>query len=87
MNILLIEVSRPQAMGLLQRFINRVHAFSNDQIMETGFGYQKFCIGAVFIDFQKAFDPVSHLILSCKLQVIGISGSVHDRVYYVLSHI
>ena len=74
-------------MGHLQRFINRVHAFSNDQIMETGFGYQKFCIGAVFIDFQKAFDPVSHLILSGKLQVIGISGSVHDRVYYVLSDI
>lgn len=30
------------------------------------------CVGAVFIDFQKTFDTVSHPILSHKLQAIGI---------------
>ena len=35
-------------------------------------------IGAVFIDFQKAFDTVPHDILSYKLHAIGISGSLHE---------
>ena len=35
-------------------------------------------VGAVFIDFQKAFDTVSHYILSYKLHAIGISGSLHE---------
>ena len=30
------------------------------------------CVGAGFIDFGKAFDTVSHPILSRKLQAIGI---------------
>lgn len=30
------------------------------------------CVGAGFIDFRKAFDTVSHPILSRKLQAIGI---------------
>ena len=34
--------------------------------------------GAVFIDFQKAFDTVPHYILSHKLHAIGISGSLHE---------
>jgi len=35
-------------------------------------------VGAVFIDFQKAFDTVHHDILSYKLNAIGISGSLHE---------
>ena len=35
-------------------------------------------VGAVFIDFQKAFDTVPHYILSHKLHAIGISGSLHE---------
>ena len=44
-----------------------------------------FCVGAVFIDFQKAFDTVLHPILSRKLHNIGISDisgsrSVHEWI-------
>ena len=35
-------------------------------------------VGAVFIDFQKAFDTVSHEILSLKLNAVGISGPLHQ---------
>ena len=35
-------------------------------------------VGAVFIDFQKAFDTVPHYILSHKLHAFGISGSLHE---------
>lgn len=45
------------------------------------------CIGAEFIDFQKAFETVSHLIriLSRKLQAIGICViSQTDRNYSIL---
>ena len=35
-------------------------------------------VGAVFIDFQKAFDTVPHDILSYKLHAIDISGSIHE---------
>ena len=35
-------------------------------------------VGAVFIDFRKAFDTVPHDILSYKLHAIGISGSLHE---------
>ena len=35
-------------------------------------------VGAVFIDFQKAFDTVPHYILSHKLHAIGISGPLHE---------
>ena len=35
-------------------------------------------VGAVFIDFQKAFYTVPHDILSYKLHAIGISGSIHE---------
>ena len=37
-------------------------------------------VGAVFIDFQKAFDTVSHSLLSRKLQAIGISSSIHEWI-------
>ena len=33
-------------------------------------------VGVVFIDFQKAFDTVSHNILIYKLQAMGLSGDV-----------
>ena len=43
------------------------------------------CVGAEFIDFQKAFETVSHLILSRKLQAIGICViSQTDRNYSIL---
>ena len=35
-------------------------------------------VGAVFIDFQKAFDTVPHYILSYMLHAICIAGSVHE---------
>ena len=35
-------------------------------------------VGAIFIDFQKAFDTVSHEILSLKLNAVGISGPLHQ---------
>lgn len=34
-------------------------------------------VGAIFIDFQKAFDTVSQEILALKLKVVGISGPLH----------
>lgn len=34
-------------------------------------------VGAIFIDFQKAFDTVSHDILSFKRHAVGISGPLH----------
>ena len=40
----------------------------------------------MFINFQKAFDTVSHPILSCKLQAIGISGSVHEWIMCYLTN-
>ena len=43
-------------------------------------------VGAVFIDFQKAFDTVSHEILSRKLQAIGISGSIHEWIMCYLTN-
>ena len=43
------------------------------------------CVGAEFINFQKAFETVSHLILSRKLQAIGICViSQTDRNYSIL---
>ena len=43
-------------------------------------------VGAVFIDFQKAFDTVPHDILSYKLHAIGISGSLHEWLMSYLSN-
>ena len=40
----------------------------------------------MFIDFQKAFDTVSHEILSRKLQAIGISGSIHEWIMCYLTN-
>ncbi len=37
-------------------------------------------VGVVFIDFQKAFDTVSHEVLSYKLQGAGISGNLHALI-------
>lgn len=37
-------------------------------------------VGVVFIDLQKAFDTVSHEILSYKLQAAGISGNLHALI-------
>ena len=34
-------------------------------------------VGAIFIDFQKAFDTVSHFFLSMKLHAVGISDNLH----------
>ena len=43
-------------------------------------------VGAVFIDFQKAFDTVPHDILSYTLHAIGISGSIHEWLMSYLSN-
>lgn len=43
-------------------------------------------IGAVFIDFQKAFDTISHEILSRKLQAIGVSGCIHEWIMCYLTN-
>ena len=44
-----------------------------------------FTIGVVFIDFQKAFDTVSHDVLSYKLQACGISADLHKLIMNYLS--
>ena len=31
-------------------------------------------VGAIFIDFRKAFDTISHELLPLKLQAVGIMG-------------
>ena len=35
-------------------------------------------VGAIFVNFKKAFDSISHNILSLKLQAIGLSGNLHE---------
>ena len=35
-------------------------------------------VGAIFVDFRKAFDSLSHNILSLKLQAVGICGNLHE---------
>ena len=35
-------------------------------------------VGALFVDFRKAFDSLSHNILSLKLQAVGICGNLHE---------
>ena len=35
-------------------------------------------VGEIFIDFRKAFDSLSHNILSLKLQAVGIGGDLHE---------
>jgi hypothetical protein len=37
---------------------------------------QKSVVGIVFIDFKKAFDTISHLLLLQKLQNLGIAGDI-----------
>ena len=37
-------------------------------------------VGAIFLDFQKAFDSVSHDILGQKLQAVGISGDLYSWI-------
>ena len=35
-------------------------------------------VGAIFVDFEKAFDSISHNILSLKLQATGLSGNLNE---------
>ena len=37
-------------------------------------------VGVVFIDFQKAFDIISHEILAYKLQAVGVTGNMFDLI-------
>ena len=37
-------------------------------------------VGAIFLDFQKAFDSVSHDILSQKLKAVGICGDLYSWI-------
>jgi hypothetical protein len=41
-------------------------------------------VGVVFIDFQKAFDTVSHSILDYKLEAMGITG---DLLNWTISYL
>lgn len=43
-------------------------------------------VGAIFVDFKKAFDSISHNILSLKLQAIGLSGNLHEWLMDYLKH-
>ena len=43
-------------------------------------------VGVVFIDFQKAFDTVSHDILAFKLQALGIAGDVFELIMSYLNN-
>ena len=42
-------------------------------------------VGAIFIDFRKAFDTISHEPLPLKLQAVGIMGDSYRQisVYYI----
>eukprot|EP00795_Rhopilema_esculentum_P017109 gene17109-8626_t len=42
-------------------------------------------VGALFIDFRKAFDSIDHHILLEKLQGFGISGSAYEIIEYYLT--
>lgn len=37
-------------------------------------------VGALFIDFRKAFDTISHELLPLKLQAVGIMGDSHNWI-------
>ena len=41
-------------------------------------------VGVVFIDFQKAFDTVSHEILAYKFQAVGVTGNMF---YLIMSYL
>ena len=41
-------------------------------------------VGAIFVDFRKAFDSISHNILSLKLQAVGLSGNLHEWLMHYL---
>ena len=43
-------------------------------------------VGVVFIDFQKAFDTVSHEILAYKLQAVGVTGNMFDLIMSYLQN-
>ncbi|PFX28286.1 RNA-directed DNA polymerase from mobile element jockey [Stylophora pistillata] len=43
-------------------------------------------VGAIFIDFKKAFDTVSHNVLSSKLQAFGICGHLHGWIMHYLTN-
>ena len=42
-------------------------------------------VGAIFVDFKKAFDSLSDNILSLKLQAVGICGNLHEWLMNYLS--
>ena len=37
-------------------------------------------VGAIFIDFRKAFDTISHELLPLKLQAVGIMGDSYNWI-------
>jgi hypothetical protein len=41
-------------------------------------------VGAIFVDFRKAFDSISHDILSLKLQAVGLCGNLHEWLMHYL---
>ena len=43
-------------------------------------------LGVVFIDFQKAFDTISHEILAFKLQALGITGNAFELIISYLNN-
>lgn len=48
--------------------------------METTLRQWKSNSSAIFVDFQKAFDSISHKKLSVKLHASGISGKLHEWI-------
>ena len=42
-------------------------------------------VGAIFVDFRKAFDSLSHNILLLKLQAVDICGNLHEWLMNYLS--
>ena len=55
-------------------------------ILSGGFCPGGFCPDTVvFIDFKKAFDTVPHEVLSYRLQVVGITGNLHQWIMDYLS--
>ena len=72
-------------MGISEREINRGFTASTHRGVESQID-RGYVVGIIFIDFQKAFDKVSHDVLFHKLLAAGISGKLHKWIVDYLSN-
>ena len=72
-------------MGISERKINRSFTASTHGKVEIQID-RGYVVGIIFIDFQKAFNTVSHDILFHRLIAAGISGNLHEWIVDYLSN-